>query len=346
MPDFFSSNPIKVINETNDTLVILGIFGNMSVVGPGVFYQDTSKTFFVSDQDMLSDPSRYGITQTWEGFKLTNPQLKTIHLKEAIYLGSGMDFLFYEATVYSIAKISSLLSKKIREPYTVILNSTMQFNMRIFIESYIQRKFPHTTFILASKEIILNVSLLQIFSLNSTCLDASMDSLKAAAADMRPINEIDLPVFPTAVLFKREQGLFFRRKMRKPTNYKFFELVAKLKGFKVLDPALLPVETMIQMCSRAKLIVSYHSGALVHTLWCHPGTTIREVHGSWMDPCFQSIARASELNYEAYPYKSKGRIQILRTIGARFFRDDKKLRRSSNWRIPVRDFRKILSKTI
>ena len=290
---------------------------------------------------MLSEIQRFGIDSDDIGKYVTHTGEKVTKLSEAIYLGSALDFIYYESVVYTLAKYHAYLKSTINHsPKHIILNEKMSKNTRDWIISDISKEFPGCQVILINKETVVEVETLHVFTLNDQLINSNLENLSAFIKYLTPRSGNDVH-FGSRILLARKKQVFFDFNWRKPRNARIFEWYARSKGYEVFDPGGMKFQDVLERMAGASKVVSYHAGGLVNLLACRPGTQVSEIYSEWYADCFENISASCKLEYKSYFYEIKKRPDLIRTVYYLLF----KLQRKAyikHWRIKYRDFNTIL----
>ena len=114
---------------------------DVTIVAPNILLGDES-IFYLTDSHMESEIERFGINSDNNGKYITHTGEKVTKLSEAIYLGSVLDFIYYESVVYTLAKYETFLkSTTSNSPKYIILNEKMSRKTRDWLISDIGKKF-------------------------------------------------------------------------------------------------------------------------------------------------------------------------------------------------------------
>lgn len=313
---------------------------NVTIVAPNILL-GTEGVFYLTDSHMESEIERFGIKSCDIGKYVTHTGAKVTKLSEAVYLGSALDFIYYESVVYTLAKYQAYLKCTINNsPKHIILNERMSKNTRDWLIEAIGKEFPGCQVILISKEIVVEVEMLHVFTLNDKLINSNLENFSTFIQNFvhRSGNEAHSG---SRILLTRKKQVIFNLKWRKPRNARIFEWYARSKGYEVFDPGGMNFQEVLERMAGASKVVSYHTGALTNLLACKPGTQVSEIYSEWYADCFEQISASCNLDYKSYFYEMKKRPDLIRTFYYLFF----KLKKSAyikHFRIKYRDFNTIL----
>jgi hypothetical protein len=313
---------------------------NITIVAPNVLL-GTEGIFYLTDSHMESEIERFGIYSSDIGKYVTNTGAKVTKLSEAVYLGSVLDFIYYESVVYTLAKYQAFLKSTISDsPKHIILNEKMSKNTRDWLIQDIGKKFPECQVILINKELVVEVKLLHVFTLNDKLINSNLENFSNFIQSF--VHRSDNQAHSRSrILLTRKKQVVFDLKWRKPRNARVFEWYAKSKGYEVFDPGGMNFLEVLERFAGASKVVSYHAGALTNLLACQPGTQVSEIYSEWYADCFEQISTSCNLDYKSYFYEMNKRPDLIRTFYYILFR----LKRSAyirHFRIRYRDFNTIL----
>jgi hypothetical protein len=336
----FESNEVLPLLQKQEKFIEASRLNEVTIVGPNLLYKSEYLICFV-DSHMENELPRYGVRKSSTGYFVENSGKQEIFLDNAVYLGSALDFLYYEAIVYTIAKFFRFIEITDRDsPITILINKSMSIKVRDWLVSNIGVYFPNSISILLDEETIVKVSNLQVFTLETELLDTNLRSLGNQIKSAIP-SQVQDKSQNTKILFKRNKNVYYGMKSRKPRNHRIFELYALLKGYDLIDPGNMEFIEVLEKVSKAGKVVSYHGGSLVNILACGPGTRICEVYSEWYADCFEKIADYCDLDYVHYFYEMKKRPDLLRTTYYLLKNLEKKAY-VKHFRIKLRDFNVIL----
>jgi hypothetical protein len=311
----------------------------MSIVGPGVFFDSRRQSFIFSDSHMMSEPSRFKVILNKNDYILDNPQNSILVLDDAIYLGSGVDFLYYESLIYFISKLDLMLEKKLVNSLNFILNENMAEQSKLFFASYLKQNFLGSQIYFASSLDVIEVRKLRILTLETHKI---LDNVEKIVNFSRSLFCFEVaPGDEKRIMLRRKVGLHYGRSWRKPANSRILEFLSEVLGYKVIDPAEHDIQTVASIFHGADKVVSYHGGGLANIIFCRPGTSIIELYSSWYDECFKRISTVSLLNYSGEFFKMREIVDIPRFIRGRIRRDNQ-VYRWKFWYVSLIKFLKLL----
>lgn len=322
--DFISSSKIK----------------NVTIVAPNILLGD-EEIFYLTDFGMLNQIQRFGINSDGIGKYIPHSREKVTRISEAIYLGSAVDFIYFESVVYTLAKYQAYLQSTINHsPKHIILNEKMSKKTRDWLISDISKKFPGCQVILINKKTVVEVETLHVFTLENQLENSSFENIGTFIKYLTPSggNEVHKG---SRILLARKKQVFFDYKWRKPRNARIFEWYARLKGYEVFDPGGMKFQDVLERMAGASKVVAYLGGGLTNLLACKPGTQVSVICSEWYADSFEQISASCKLNYKNYFYEMKKRPDLIRTVYYLLF----KLQKSAyikHFRIKYRDFNTIL----
>lgn len=271
-----------------------GIF----ILGPNVFFEQDSKRFYFPDSHMIGELSRFGFRQNSDTFRYPVSSQEIIFIERAIFIGSGVDFLFYESLVYTLAKIWFVASyEPAGRDLHFVLNENMAKSSRHFFSQYLLREFPFSKVSLASSSYIIKVANLSVVSISGAHVYSELHTTRNLAL-MISKNYSEKAESYDRIFLMRKTNLNHNLNWRKPINSVVVEFTARLLGYKLIDPGRISLEQAMNLFSQAKKVVSYHGGGLTNILFSPPGTKVVELHSDWMNDCFKEISSIGSLDYE------------------------------------------------
>ena len=337
---FYSSpEPPQRVPVGPNKVVDFADFQNISVVGPGVFFDSRRRSLIFSDSHMVSEPIRFKVFIDKKAHVLENPQNSILVLDDAIYLGSGVDFLYYESLIYFISKLDLMQDKKLANSLNFILNEDMAEQPKLFFANYLKQNIFGSQIYFASSTNVIDVRNLRIFTLETHKI---LDNVERIVNFSRSLFTFGAVVgVGNRVMLRRKVGLHYGRSWRKPANSRVLEFLSKVLGYKVIDPAEHDIQTVAAIFHGADKIISYHGGGLANIIFCRPGTSIIELYSSWYDECFKRISTISSLNYSGKFFKMREVIDIPRLILGRIRRENQAYRLKF-WYVSLFKFLKML----
>jgi len=336
----FEAKKVLLLPRSRLGFVSSSKIADVTIVAPNILLGDES-IFYLTDSHMESEIERFGINSDNNGKYITHTGEKVTKLSEAIYLGSVLDFIYYESVVYTLAKYETFLkSTTSNSPKYIILNEKMSRKTRDWLISDIGKKFPACEVILINKETVIEVRKLHVFTLNDQLINSNLENMCAFIKSLTPKSGNE-EYIGSKILLTRKKQVFFNLKSRKPRNAGIFEWYARTRGYEIFDPGGMKFTDVLERMARASKVVSYHGGGLVNLLACRPGTQVSEIYSEWYADCFENISASCKLEYKSYFYEIKKRPDLIRTVYYLLF----KLQRKAyikHWRIKYRDFNTIL----
>jgi len=316
------------------------IVKSVVIVAPNILLAN-DEIFYFTDFHMGNEIERFGISPGEKRKSVSNAGEKVTKLREAVYLGSALDFLYYESVVYTLAKYQMYLKSTLNHsPRKIILNEKMSRNTRDWLISCINKEFPECEVILMNKTTVIEVENLHVFTLNDQLLNSNLENLSLYIRYLTPSGGNEMYA-GSKILLTRKKQVFFDMKSRKPRNSRVFEWYAKNKGYEVFDPGDMKFQDVLGRMVGASKVVSYHGGALVNLLACKPGTQVSEIYSEWYADCFEQISLSCKLDYTSYFYEMKKRPDLIRTAYYLLFKIQRKAY-IKHFRIRYRDFNSIL----
>jgi hypothetical protein len=296
----------------------LSNLGEAIILGPNIIYHSKSSTFYLPDLHMVGELSRIGISSNFNTFKYTVTTNEVVLTHKAIFIGSGVDFLFYESLIYTLAKINFIANlSPIDKGICFILNENMSKKTRDFFSQYLLHEFPFSKVFLASTKYRIVVDDLSVVSINGAQAISEIHSARNLALVMS-LKFADNSKSYDKIFLLRNSNLYYDLNWRKPINSFMVEAAAWLFGFKLVDPSQISVQKAMTLFQQAKKIVSYHGGGLTNIIFSSPGTKIVELHSEWMDDCFRDLCEVGTLDYTEFFFKmNKFNVRVPRRI-ARF----------------------------
>lgn len=310
---FYSSpEPPQRVPVGPNKVVDFADFQNISVIGPGVFFDSRRQSLIFSDSHMLSEPSRFNVFIDKKAHVLDNPKKSIIVLDDAIYLGSGVDFLYYESLIYFISKLELMQDKKLANSLNFILNENMAEKSRLFFANYLKQNFSKSQIYFASSTNVIKVKNIRIFTLETHKI---LDNAERVVNFSRALFSFEsLSGGGKRIMLRRKVGLHYGRSWRKPYNSRILEFLSKVLGYKVIDPAEHDIQTVASIFHGADKVISYHGGGLANIVFCRPGTSIIELYSDWYDECFKRICASGELKYRGHFFKMIEILDFARSI--------------------------------
>lgn len=77
-----------------------------------------------------------------------------------------------------------------------------------------------------------------------------------------------------------------------------------LRGFRCITLETLSVTAQAELLASAKFVIAPHGAGLTNLAFCQPGTTVIEIFGEYVVPCYWALSQLSALDYHAYFVKS------------------------------------------
>jgi|694.fasta_scaffold34598_1 hypothetical protein len=337
---FYSSpEPPQRVPVGQNRVVDFADYKNILVVGPGVFFDSRRQSLIFSDSHMVSEPSRYKVIVDKKAHILNNPQNSILVLDDAIYLGSGVDFLYYESLIYFISKLDLMQDKNLANSLNFILNENMAEQSKLFFANYLKQNFFGSQIYFASSTNVIDVRNLRIFTLETHKILENVERIVNFSRSLFTFEAVD--GVGNRVMLRRKVGLHYGRSWRKPANSRILEFLSKVLGYKVIDPAEHDIQTVASIFHGADKVISYHGGGLANIIFCRPGTSVIELYSSWYDECFKGISTVSRLNYSGKFFKMREVIDIHRLIRG-LIKRDKQAYKLKFWYVSLFEFLKLL----
>lgn len=307
----------------------------VQVIAPSVLFNEKEKIFYFSDPHMLSEPSRFYVTEKEDLHILSNFYEANCSLDNAIFLGSGVDFLHYESLIYMISKLDFLQNNDLANSNNFILNENMSRSTLDFFTRYIRENFPGSEVYLASQRRVIQVRTLRVITLDTQKISTNLHRIKRFANSL--FDYKDLGSSHQKIMLKRKSGLYYGRSWRKPINSNLLESVAKMMGYRVLDPAEFDIDSIANIFHSSEKVISYHGGGLVNIIFCRPETLVIELYSSWYDTCFKKLSESGGLIYLGIYFKTWEVCDLSRFLYG-LFRRKKQILRYRFWYVPLTRF--------
>jgi hypothetical protein len=271
------------------------------IVAPNVGYNENQNFFILFDAHMKSDPHRYISTERMSTVSKNENISKLKNYDFAVYLGSAVDFIFYESIIYTLTKIRFLVEELTEEYPEIIflLNSNMVKNTKDFFHTLLLNIYPKCKICYVGNEEIY-VEKLLVLSINPAQIKNEISKIREFALLIRQKYMIRQRYSTEPILLTRKKNLYYDLKWRKPANFKKFERYALNKGYLIIDPSLYSIEQVVNMLEETPNIISYHSGSLAHLIFCFKASNVIEIYSEWYDDCFRNICIASNFDYNSY----------------------------------------------
>jgi hypothetical protein len=138
-------------------------------------------------------------------------------------------------------------------------------------------------------------------------------------------------------MLKRKSGLYYGRAWRKPINASLLEVVARMMGYRVLDPAEFDINSIANIFHSSEKIISYHGGGLVNIIFCRPETLVIELYSTWYDTCFKNLSESGGMFYLGKRFKMWEVFDLPRFLLG-LFRQKRKIHRYRFWYVPLTRF--------
>lgn len=336
----FEAKSVLPLSTNRSDFISNAVVKRVVIVAPNVLLAE-DEIFYFTDFHMGNEIERFGVSSDKRKVSVSNAGEKIIRLYEAVYLGSVLDFIYYESVVYTLAKYQAYLKSNLNHsPRKIILNEGMSKHTRDFLISSINKEFSECEIILMDKATVIEVENLNVFTLNDQLLDSNLENLSSYIRSLTT-SSTNRMYAGSKILLTRKKQVFFSMKSRKPRNSRVFELYAKYKGYEVFDPGGMKFQDVLERMACASEVVSYHGGGLVNLLACKPGTRVSEIYSEWYSDCFEKISVSCKLDYTSYFYEMKKRPDLIRTAYYLLFKMQRKAYRR-HFRIKYRDFNSIL----
>lgn len=259
------------------------------------------------DQQAMQETTRLGLFPLGrEYYVVRRLPRDQVFLDSGIYLGTHLDFLFYEALIYGLPKLVAALQHIAESRATVLVNAYMHPNVEHLFRRILSAHGSPMNIVKVSRSVETHVKRLSI-------MKAKPDHRVSAAEErwnLASVAQDVLQLLGLESLHARSQGdesrVWIRRKHqardlqdRVPLNINVIEDIVQRHGFVLVDPGLLSMEEQIELFARADIIAGLHGGALANLIWCRPGTRVLEIFTSWIDPCFEQLCADLRLDYRA-----------------------------------------------
>jgi capsular polysaccharide biosynthesis protein len=339
MAIFSSTQPPRAVDGLSGETVYLAELEKVQIIAPGVVFDAVSEVFYFNDKHMVGEEKRYGVVYQSDTYSLINSNEQSVSLSHGIFLGSGVDFLYYESIVYFVSKLDYLIGLDLAFNKNFILNEDMSPRSKQYFADLLAKLFPNCRVFFASGNMVITVDKLVIIGIDASKIDRNIPRIKQFIVESFPKSNH----FPqdVKIMLRRKALVHYDLKWRKPINFMLLELIARLLGFKLIDPADLELNEVAELFGRAKKVVSYHGGALSNILFCPFGVTIIELYSTWYDDCFKKICEATNLVYVGKSFQMYTFPSIPRTIyGLLHFRF--KIVQIKHWYVPLNAFLRLI----
>ena len=335
MAIFSSTQPPRAIDGLSGETVYLAELEKAQIIAPGIVFDAVSELFYFSDRHMVGEEKRFGVVYESSIYSLINSNEESVSLSQGIFLGSGVDFLYYESIIYFISKLDYLIHLDLAFNNNFIINEDMSPRSKKYFEELLAKLFPNCRVFFASENTVITVDKLVIIGIDASKIDRNIPRIKQFIVESFTKSNH----FPQdlKIMLIRKALVHYDLRWRKPINFMLLELIARLLGFKLIDPADLELNEVAELFGRSKKVVSYHGGALSNVLFCPPGVTVIELYSTWYDDCFKKICEATNLVYVGKSFQMNTFPSIPRTIyGILHFRF--KIVHFKHWYVPLNAF--------
>lgn len=90
------------------------------------------------------------------------------------------------------------------------------------------------------------------------------------------------------------------RGTRQPTDEALLIRELTKRGFRCVSMESMTVPEQATLMAGANIVISPHGAGLTNIAFCRPGTTVVEIFGEYVVPCYWALSELAQLNYHAY----------------------------------------------
>jgi hypothetical protein len=229
-------------------------------------------------------------------------QTKTIEVPQGSFIGSNLDFLYFESLAYGLPKLLHFFENN-PEPrdsaQILIMNSyTHPATLSLFDSILSERRYE--PIIRPSSDSTLLIANLDIYHSqpdwvgNLVKFKNTINGIVSLHGNSRFSRN-----FPRKVFLVRGLGARGLRN-RVPENIETLVNIASEFGYQTVDPGSLTLPEQMQLFKNVEFIISPHGGGLVNLIWAERSPAVLEIFSGWNDSCFKDLASGFSLNYEAF----------------------------------------------
>ena len=247
---------------------------------------DTGGTVVNVDPSQAQESVRRNILGSQDGgYWVRRTNHGGVQVGRGCFVGTNLDFLFFEALVYGLPKILEYLERKDLHSHVPVVNDYLHPAVAELWGRILElnalppaiRPGPERPLVFEKLALICGGTD-WVEALRSR--DEEVSELRRQLCDRLPVAE-----HPAKLFLVRNQGA---RKFENRLPKNFGEIMEKYarSGYHVVDLGALPILEQVHLVSGAKDIVSPHGGALAHLIWAKAGTRVTEIFAGWNDNCF------------------------------------------------------------
>lgn len=271
---------------------------NSSVYPSGLLFDE--KSIIDSDPAQVSETYRRGCFPIGEHLmairKIDAPGRV---ISEGVFLGSNLDFLFFESLVYGLPKILDFLSEK--EPTTsrVLMNDyTNRSTLKLFNRILVDRGYKPA--LQPSFKSPIFIERLKVFHGSSDWVSNLVNRLPEIQDLGREFSLDKNQSWPVrrVVLLRESSARVFDNRL--PINMKDLVEVCREFGFIPIDPGSLSIAKQISLFRNVDFIISPHGGALANLVWAERKPKVLEIFSGWNDSCFSQLSKGLDLEYRSF----------------------------------------------
>ena len=250
-----------------------------------------------SDRSQKSETYRRGLFMESETVGLVRRlHTRPVHLEEAFYIGTNLDFLFFESLVYTMPKILYLRSQMRGKIFQVVANHNTHPAAVTLWDSLLP-DLGFSKVLRPSWDHPIEAKRLTISRAHRNWAAEIQTGLRLDPGfhQLVPATESTGSTLKKIVLMRGKDARDFAGRV--PKRFEDIVQFCVGQGFAVVDPATLTIFEQISLFRGADFIISPHGGALANLLWVRPGTKVLEVFDDWQDGCFKELAAAVGATY-------------------------------------------------
>jgi hypothetical protein len=287
-------------SKINDS-TLSSVHTDVSIYPAGLLFNKLA--IIDTDRAQNSETYRRGLFKhTDYDVKFRKLETEVVEVAQGSFIGSNVDFLFFESLAYGLPKFlqflknspdSESLSQKLitnsnTHPATVSLfNSVLlKKNLEVILQP--------------SQEVMIQVSNLDVYH-------NPVDWVGQLRGFRNEIREIASQVVISGENVNAPRRIFLVRALgarelpnRVPENIEALIRIAAEFEYQTIDPGSLSLPEQIELFKNVEFVISPHGGGLINLIWGDRNTSILEIFSGWNDPCFEDLAFGFGLNYEAF----------------------------------------------
>lgn len=232
-----------------------------------------------------------------EGKWTRRPDSVAHHVGRGAYIGTSLDFLFFEALIYGLPKLAAFLREPSFAEAEPIVNDYLHPSVRK-LWSMVLSERDRKPLVSPGKFNHLETNNLEVFSGGTDWLESlatAGDEIDRIAKIAIKFRDPSLRATEKVVLLRQAQSRDFAN--RTPLNFDRLVDDYVSRGFHPVDLGALSISDQIFIMSNARDIVSPHGGSLAHLLWVRAEAQLTEIFAGWNDDCFEKLAGSRGINY-------------------------------------------------